>query len=146
MKKTILLLALLFLSPFPAVADDSPNTLTRTVWACNGLTVYYEYTTSLFNGRKDIADRFVRLGACRKFNKGLPIDIDSDGSSWKELQGPLVGESELIVFRVSGSPGNWVTNKYYALSPEGTWKIVTGNSFSEIRASHHQPLPTHSPP
>ena len=29
MKKTILLLTLLFLSPFPALADDSPNTLTR---------------------------------------------------------------------------------------------------------------------
>ena len=81
-KKAVL--AILFILAFSSTsyAEDDQETLVRDVTACSGLDTYYEYSTSVLNGRRGISDRFLRLGAYRRFRKGLSIVIDSDASAW----------------------------------------------------------------
>ena len=130
MKKTLLALALtfLFLSPFPALADDDTDTLTRTVWACKGGTdVFMEFRTAKLEGRQELVSAFLKKGLCFQLKAGTEIHVlGSDGNF----------ERELITFRRRGHFEGLTTEGWYALSPPDTFSSVTKMDLSHSRSYH----------
>lgn len=121
--------------PSLSLANEDIEKVVRDTWACRDLIRYVEFTTSLINGRDDLAKRYLMLGACLRIKKGADIIIDEDGDDAEggsSLKGP-VQEGNLIQFHRRGKSEALFMQKYYAIAPEGSWKRVTGNSFHEIR-------------
>ena len=122
MKRFVLTLIFLFLLPFPALADDDTDTLTRTVWACKGGTdIFMEFRAAKLEGRQELVSAFLKKGICFQLKGGTEIHVlGSEGSF----------ESELITFRRRGRYEGLTTEGWYALSPPGTFSSVTKRDLS----------------
>ncbi len=108
-----------FLAGAHASSDDT-DTLTRTVWACKGTAPFEEFRTARLEGRTSIVNSYIKKGVCVRLGRGTEVHVMG---SINPEGGP---EGELISVLRKGHFENLVTEKWYALSPPGSFQRLTG--------------------
>lgn len=122
-KSFVALFVVIALSSFSTgthASSEDTDTLSRTVWACKGTAPFEEFRTARLEGRISIVKAYIKNGLCIRLKKGT--DVHVMGSINLE-GGP---EGELISVRRKGRFENLVTEKWYALSPRGSFRRLTG--------------------
>ena len=119
--KLVLISFFILFFPVIAMADSADmDTLSRTVWACKGTASFEEFRTARLEGRTSIVKAYIKKGACVRLRRGTEVhvmgSINPEGGS----------EGELISVRRKGRFENLVTEKWYALSPGGSFRRLTG--------------------